>query len=135
MTFFLNIFEYLQLKQIWECELIKTIEFPTRTVSSGVLPGIWVKISPPLNGRNYGYTNREIDTVLLVSHEKPEDFYSLKDFPFYVTLYVPSDIDNPLKEIQVDHNMTGHKEVEIYQTRWLALIALNELRKLNGFKD
>jgi len=112
--------------EIRQCEPIKAIDFPTPHVPSGFLPGLWVKISPPLNGRSFGFNNREVDTVLLVSNKKPEDFYTLKISPFVVNLYVPNDIDNPLKEIQLGHEMSGYNEAEIHPTREAAESRLRE---------
>lgn len=76
--FFLTISERLALNEIFQCESIKAIDFPTRHVPSGFLTGLWVKISPPLDGRSFDLNGREVDTVLVVSFKEPNDFYSLK---------------------------------------------------------
>jgi hypothetical protein len=133
MIFFLTSKAYMEFWEIRQCESIETGQFPTKTVQSGFLPSLWVKISPPLDGKRLGIADRLIDTVLLVSHNKPKDFYSLKGLPLIVYLYIPSDLDHPLKDIPLDHTMTGFDEVEIHGTKESAEAAVKKYRELSGY--
>ena len=82
--------EYERLTGPITCEILSNMYVNNRQV-------LVVKIEPPLTGIDYGRGFRAINYLHLISKYKDAEIKNLNKFPIDVIVFVPDNLEEPLK--------------------------------------
>lgn len=82
--------EYERLTGPIACEIVSNMHVNKRQV-------LVVKIEPPLAGIDYGRGFRAINYLLLIAKYKDAEIKNLNKFPIDVVVFVPDNLEEPLK--------------------------------------
>lgn len=87
---FLTSNEYLNLTGPIFCEVINNTYVNSRQV-------LVVKINPPFSGIDYNLGLKAINYLLIIAKYKDSDIKTLSNFPIEVVVFIPDNLEEPLK--------------------------------------
>lgn len=87
---YLTSIEYERLTGPIACEIVSNMYINKRQA-------LVVKIAPPLTGIDYGRGFRAINYLLLTAKYKDAEIKNLNKFPIDVVVFVPDNLEEPLK--------------------------------------